>query len=145
MRSNEIGTSKNNEGNEALGERISPPLDLEPKESIEADLKTLPYSQEDWESPKQIEVPKNMEPDLRFLMQTRQSDRAKPAKNYNPFGDNFVVERIDLKKILKDMVGLEEITVSQEVDIVDDQDKDGIDVRSKLKAEFDDEQQQSYE
>ena len=42
-------------------------------------------------------------------------------KKYNPYGDDFVVDRIDLKKIVEEVVVLEEITV------------------------FDDEQQQSYE
>ena len=41
-------------------------------------------------------------------------------------------------------MGLEEISVSQDIDIVDDRDEDWIDDRSKPKVEFDDEQQQSY-
>ena len=85
-----------------------------------------------------------MESDLPFSMQTRQSDRARPAKKYNPYGDDFVVEKIDLKKIIEDLVGLEEITVSQDVFIVDDQEKDWLDDRSKPEVDFDDEQQQSY-
>ena len=51
---------------------------------IEADEETLPYAEEDWEDPEQIEVPKNLEPDLLFLMQTRQSDGTRPAKKYHP-------------------------------------------------------------
>ena len=81
----------------------------------------------------QIEVPKNIEPDLLFSMQT-----------YKPYGDNFVVDRTDLKKIVENSVGLEEITVSQDVDIVFDQDREWIDGRSKPDVEFDDKQQQSY-
>ena len=42
-------------------------------------------------------------------------------------------------------MGLEEITVSQDFDIVDDHVDEWVDDRSKPKAEFDDEQQQSYE
>ena len=52
---------------------------------------------------------------------------------------------IDLKKILEKVVGLEEITVSQDIDIVDDHDDEWVDDRSKPEVEFDDEQQQSYE
>ena len=78
-------------------------------------------------------------------MQTRQSDRARPAKKYNPYGEDFVVNRIDLKKIGEDLVGLEEKTVSQDIVIFDDQGKKWIDDRSKTEVEFDDEQQQSYE
>ena len=86
-----------------------------------------------------------MEPDLPFSMQTRQSDRTGPAKKNNPYGDGCVVDRIDLKKIVEELVGLEEIPASQDIDIVDDQDKNWIDDRSKPEMEFDDEQQQSYE
>ena len=77
-------------------------------------------------------------------MQTQQSDRARPAKTYKLYGDNFVVDRTDLKKIVENSVGLEEITVSQDVDIVFDQDKEWIDGRFKPDVEFYDEQQQSY-
>ena len=55
------------------------------------------------------------------------------------------MDRIDLKRIVEDLVGLEEIAGSQDLDIVDDQGKEWIDDRSKPVKEFDDEQQQSYE
>ena len=71
-----------------------------------------------------MEVPKNLEPDLPFTIQTRQSDRKRPTKKYNPYGDDFVVDRIDLRKIVEEVVGLEEITVSQDINIVDDHDKE---------------------
>ena len=142
---NEKGTREKNDGNEALAEGTSPPLDLDLKEIFEANEETLPYAEEDWDNPKQIEVPKNMESDLPFLTQTRQIDRARPTKKYNPYGDDFLLDKIDLRKIVENLVGLEEITVSQEVDIVDDQDKEWIVDRSKPEMEFDDEQQQSYE
>ena len=92
-----------------------------------------------------MEVPKNLEPDLPFMIQTRQNDRTRTRKNYNPYGDDVVVDRIDLKKIGKEVVCLEEITVSQDIDIVDDHDEEWVDDRSKPEVEFDDEQQQSYE
>ena len=86
-----------------------------------------------------------MEPDLPFTIQTRQSDRTRHTKKYNPFGDDFVVDRIDLRKIVEEVVWLEEITVSQDIDIVDDCDEEWIDDQSKPEVEFDDEQQQAYE
>ena len=92
-----------------------------------------------------MEVPKNLEPDLRFTKQTRQSDRTRLAEKYNPYEDDFVVDRIDLKKIVEELVGLEKITVSQDIDVVDDRDEEWIDDRSKPEVEFDDELQQSYE
>ena len=55
------------------------------------------------------------------------------------------MDRIDLKKIVEEVVGLEEITMSQDIDIVDDHDNEWVDDRSKPEVEFDDEQQQSYE
>ena len=55
------------------------------------------------------------------------------------------MDRIDLKKIEEELVGLEEIPASQDIDIVDDQDKEWIDDRSGPEVEFDAEHQQSYE
>ena len=113
---NEKGTRVKNDGNEVVEEGSSPPLDLGPNEVIEADEETLPYAEEDWQDPEQMEVPKNLEPDLPFTIQTQQSDRTRLTKNYNPYGDDFVVDKIDLKKIVEVIVGLEEITVSQDID-----------------------------
>ena len=142
---NEKGTRERNDGNEVVEVGTSTPLDLDPNEVIEADDETLPYAEEDWQDPEQREVPRNLEPDLPFTKQTRQNDRTRPKKKYNPYGDDFVVDRIDLKKILEEVVGLEDITVSQDIDIVDDHDEEWIEDRSKPEVEFDDEQQQSYE
>ena len=112
---------------------------------IEADDETLPYAEEDWQDPEQIEVPKNLEPDLPFTIQTRQYDGTRPRKKYIPYGDDFLVDRIDLKKIVEEVVGLEGITVSQDIDIVNDHEDEWVDDRSRPELEFDDKQQQSYE
>ena len=140
---NEKGTRKKNDGNEVVEEGTNPPLDLDPNEVIEADEETLPYAEEDWQDPEQMEVPKNLEPDLPFTIQTRQNDRTITMKNYNPYGDVFVVDRIDLKKIVEEVVSTEGITVSQDIDIVDDHAEEWIEDRSKPEVEFDDKQQQS--
>ena len=142
---NEKGTREKNDGNKVVEEGTNTPLDLDPNEVIEADDETLPYAEEDWQDPEQGEVPKNLEPDLPFTIQTRQNDETRPRTKYNPYGDDFVVDRIDLKKIVEEVVGLEEITVSQDIDIVDDHDDEWVDDRSKPEVEFGDEQQQSYE
>ena len=142
---NEKGTRENNDGNEVIEEGTSTPLDLDLNEVIEADDETLPYAEEDWQDPEQREVPKNLEPDLPFTIQTRQNDRTRSKKKYNPYGDDFIVETIDLQKIGEEVVGLEEINVSQDIDIVDDHDVEWVDDRSKPEVELDDEQQQSYE
>ena len=92
-----------------------------------------------------MEVPKNVEQDLPLTVQTRQNAGTRPRKKYNPYGDDFVVDRIDLKKIVEEVVGLEKITVPQDIDKVDDHDDEWVDDWSKPEVEFDDEQQQSYE
>ena len=141
---NEKGTREKNDGNEDVEEGTKTPLDLDPNEVIEADDETLPYAEEDWQDPEQTEIPKNLEPDLPFTMQTRQGDGRRPRKKYNRYGDDFVVDRIDLKKIVEEMVGLESITVSQDIDIVDDHDQEWIEDRSKPQVDFDEEQSESY-
>ena len=97
---------------------------------IQADVKTLPYAEEVWQDPEQMKVPKNLEPDRPFTIQTRQKDMTRSRKNYNLYGDDFVVDRIGLKKIVEAVVGLEGITVSQDIDIVDDHDEEWIEDRS---------------
>ena len=140
---NEKGTREKNDGNEVIEEGTNTPLDLDPNEVIEADDETLPYAEEDWQDPEQTEVPKNMDPDLPFTMQTRQGDGKRPRKKYNRYGDDYVVDKIDLKKIVEEVVGLESITVSQDIDIVDDHDQEWIEDRSEPEVEFDEEQSES--
>ena len=142
---NEKGTREKNDGNEVIEEGTNAPLDLDPNEVIEADDETLPYAEEDWQDPKHTEVPKNLESDLPFTIQTRQGDGRRPRKKYNRYGDALVVDRIDLKKIVEEMVVLEGITVSQDIDIVDDHHQEWIEDRSKPEVEFDEEQLESYE
>ena len=55
------------------------------------------------------------------------------------------MDRIDLKRMVEELVGLEEIAVSQDIDIVDDHHEEWIEDRSKPEVEFDGEQQKSYE
>ena len=71
---------------------------MNPNEVSEADEETLPFEEEDWQDPEQMEVPKNLEPDFPFRIQTRQNDMTRSRKKHNPFGDEFIVDRIDLEK-----------------------------------------------
>ena len=48
--------------------------------------------------------------------------------------------RIDLKKIVEELLGLEEVPASQDIEIVDDQDKEWVDDGSKPEVEIDREQ-----
>ena len=101
----EKGTREKNDGTEVIEEGTSTPLNLDPSEVIEADDEMLPYPEEDWQDPEQREVPKNLEPDFPITIQTRQNDRTRPRKRHNPYGDDSVVDRIDLKKIGEEVVG----------------------------------------
>ena len=142
---NEKGTREKNDGNEVVEEGTSTPLDLNPNEVIEADDETLPYAEEEWQDPEQREVANNLEPDLPLTIKTRQNDRTRSKKRYNPYGDDFVVDSKYLKKIGEEVVGLEEITVSQDIGIIDDHDEELVDDRSKPEVEINDEQQHSSE
>ena len=142
---NEKGTREKNDGNEVVEGETNTPLDLDSNEVIEADDETFPNAEEDWKDPEPSEVPKNLEPDLPFVIQSRQGDGKRPSEKNNRYGDDFVVDRIDLKKILEEMVGLESITVSQDIDIVDDHNQEWIEDRSKPEVDFDEEQSESCE
>ena len=96
---NEKGTREKNDGNEALKEVLSAPLDLDPNEKTEADEEYLPCAEEDWRDPEQIEI------------QTRQSDRQRITRKYKPYGDS-IVDKIDLKKIMGELVGLGNTSVT---------------------------------
>ena len=86
---NEKGTREKSDGNRALEEGTSPPLEPVSNEITKRDKETSLYAKEDWENLEQIEIPRNMEPDLSFSMQNRQSDRTRLAKKYNPYGEDF--------------------------------------------------------
>ena len=72
---NEKGTREKKDENEVIEEGTSTPLDLDPNKVIEADDETLPYAEEDWQDPEQRKVPKNLEPDLPFTIQTEWQDK----------------------------------------------------------------------
>ena len=61
------------------------------------------------------------------------------------YGDDFALYRIDLKKMVEEMVGLEKIPASHDIDIVDDHDEEWVDDQSKPEVEIDDEQQYEQE
>ena len=130
------GHQGKNDGYETLEERSSPPLDLDSNQVIEANEETLPYAEEVWHRGSQ---------ELSFAIPTRHGERSGVTKKYNPYGDDFVVDRIDLKKMVAEIVGLGEITVSEDIDIFDDHDGEWIEDRSNPEVDFDDEQKQSNE
>ena len=141
---NERGTRNKNDGNEVVND-CDLPLDLELTERVEVDDETLPYTEEDWDCPEQIEIDKGIQPDLPLTMEKRQSKRGKNKKKYNPYGEDFVVDRIVVSDMMDSLVGLDEVAVQEEVDLVNDMDQDWIDDRSEPEVEFEPEEEQTHE
>ena len=80
-----------NDGNQVV-DNCDLPLDLEL-----TDDETLPYAEKDWDCPEQAEVDNGVQPGVPFTMETRQGKRGK-NKKYNPYGEDFVVDRIVLSE-----------------------------------------------
>ena len=55
---NEKITKEKNDGNEVVEEGSSPPLDVYPNEVIDADEETLPYAEENWQTPNRWMCPR---------------------------------------------------------------------------------------
>ena len=68
-------------------------------------------------------------------METRQSKRGKNQKKYNPYGEDFVVDRIVVSDVIDSLVGLDEVAMLEEIDLVNDMDQDWIDDRSEPEVE----------
>ena len=120
-------------------------LDLELTERVEVDDETLSYAEEDWDCPEQTEIDKGVQPDLPFAMETRQGKNGKNKKKYNPYGEDFVVDRIVLSDMMDSLVGLDEVAVPKEIDLVNDMDQDWIDDCSEPEVEFEPEAEQTHE
>ena len=133
-----------NDGNEVVDD-CDLPLDLELTERVEVDDETLPYAEEDWDCPEQIEIDKKLQPDFPLTMETRQSKRGKNKKKYNPYGEDFVVDRIVVSDVMDSLVGLDEVAMLEEIDLVNDMDQDWIDDRSEPEVEFEPEAEQTHE
>ena len=140
---NERGTRNKNDGNEVV-DNCDLPLDLELTERVEVDDETLPYAEEDWDCPEQTEVDKGVRPDFPFTMETRQSKRGKSKKKYNPYGEDFVIDRIIFSNMMDSLVGLDKVVVPQEIDLVNDTDQDWIDDCSEPEMEFEPETEQMH-
>ena len=53
-------------------------------------------------------------------METHQSKKGRSKKKYNPYGEDFVIDRIVLSDMMDSLVGLDEVTVPREIDLVND-------------------------
>ena len=68
----------------------------------------------------------------------------KNKKKYNPYGEDFVVDRIVLSDATDSIVGLDEIVAPQEIDRFDDTEQDWIDDHSESDVEFEPETEQIH-
>ena len=78
-------------------------------------------------------------------METRQGRLGRIKKKYNPYGVDFVVDRIVFRDVAYSIVGLGEVVVSQEIDLINDTDKDWIDDHSESEVEFKPELEQMHD
>ena len=78
-------------------------------------------------------------------METRQGKRGENKKKYNPYGEDFVVDRIVLSNAMDSIVGLDEIVVPKEIDLVNDTEQDWIDDHSESEVEFEHGMEQMHE
>ena len=121
------------------------PLDLELTERVEIDDETLPYAEENWDCQEQAEVDKEVQPDFPFTIETRQGERGKNKKRYNPYGEDFAIDRIVLSDAMDSIVSLDEILAPQEIDLVDDTEQHCIDNHSESEVEFEPETEQMHD
>ena len=141
---NERGTRDKSDGNEVVDD-CDLPLDLELTERVEVDDETLPCAEEDWDCPEQAEIDKGIQPDFPLTKETRQSRRGRSTKKYNPYGEDFVIDRIVLSDMMQSLVGLDEVAVQREIGMVNDMDQDWIDDCSAPEVEFEPEVEQTHE
>ena len=141
---NERGTRDKNDGNEVV-DNCDLPLDLELTERVNVDDETLPYGEEDWDCPEQTELDKGVQPDFHFTMETRQSERGKSKKKYNLYGEYFLIDRIVSSAMMDSLVGLDEVVVPHEIDLVNDTEQDRIDDCSEPEVEFEPETEQVHD
>ena len=59
-----------------------------------------------------------------LTIETRQSKRGSDKMKYNPYGEEFVIDRIVLSDMMESLVGFDEIAVPREIDLVNDVDQD---------------------
>ena len=86
-----------------------------------------------------------VQPDFPLAMETRQSKKGKNNKKYNTYGEDFIMDRIVLSDMMESVLGLDEIAVPREIDVVNDMDQDWIDDRSEPEIEFEPELEWTHE
>ena len=105
------------------------------------DDETLIYAEEDWNNREQTGNDKGVEYKSPWTMDTRQSKRGRDKKIHN----HFVVDRIVLDKVTESLKGLDEIMISQDIELFEDTETDWSDYRSQPEMEFKREEEQMHE
>ena len=141
---NERGTRDKNDGNEVV-DKCDLPLELELTDRVKADDETLPYAEEDWDCPEKTEIDKGVHPELPFTVETRQSKKGRNKNKYKRYGEDFVIDRIVLSDMMDSLVGLDEVAVTQEIDLINDMVHDWIDDRCEPEVEFEPEVEHTHE
>ena len=85
---NEKGTREQNDGNEDVS--------MDDNEKIDADSDAGSFAEEDWNDPEQNEVPKWSEPNLSNAAGTKNGNRKRTVMRYNRYGDDFLIDKIQL-------------------------------------------------
>ena len=67
---------------------------------------------------KKMEIDKGIQPDFPLTIEIRQSKRGKNKKKYNPYGEDFVVQRLVVSDMMDSLVGLDQVAVLEEIDLV---------------------------
>ena len=109
---NEKGTTEKNGGNENLS--------LDDNEEIEADSAAESFVEEDWNDPEQGGVPKWTEPDLPIPAGTRSGHRKRTGMRYNRYGDDFLIDKIQLDILSKELLSVRELAADDEWQIIND-------------------------
>ena len=108
---------------------------------MEVDDETLTYAEEDWDCPEQTGIDKGVQLDSPFARAKKEITR----KKYNPYGEDFVIDRIVLSDMMDSLLGLDEVVMPQEIELVNDTEQDWIDESSEPEVDFEPEMEQMLE
>ena len=109
---NEKGTREKNDGNENLS--------LDDNEKIGVGSDAGSFVEEDWNDPKQDEVPKWMEPDRPTPPETRTGNRKRTSMRYNRYGDDFLIDKIQPDNLGEELLKAGELEAGEEWQVIDD-------------------------
>ena len=95
-------------------------MSLDDNEKIEADSEAESFVKEDWNNPKQDEVPKWTEPDLPIPAGTRSGNRKRTGMRYNRYGDDFLIDKIQPDELCEELLSVGKLAADDEWQIIND-------------------------